>query len=250
MLYRNYRYAKWDGTQRIFEFDASTLMDSLSEDFLKRGDISSALRDMLRNGVKSSEQDGSSGLRDLMEQVKNRRRQELQKHNLDSIIDDLSQKLDHIIETERGTIHDRSNGSDRDDFNFDNFTPDEISALKDMQDSRLKQNLNFLDNLPVSPSGRIQMLMDYDFLDQQARQEFQDLLAQLKSQMANNISSELKDQMQEVSPEQIQQMKDMVRALIEMLRDKSEGIDPGFEEFMDKLEICLPLISLTLLKNY
>ncbi|KAA1275271.1 MAG: hypothetical protein EGP14_08595, partial [SAR202 cluster bacterium] len=220
MLYRNYRYAKWDGTQRIFEFDASTLMDSLSEDFLKRGDISSALRDMLRNGVKSSEQDGSSGLRDLMEQVKNRRRQELQKHNLDSIIDDLSQKLDRIIDTERGTIHDRSNDSDRDDFNFDNFTPDEISALKDMQDSRLKQNLNFLDNLPVSPSGRIQMLMDYDFLDQQARQEFQDLLAQLKSQMANNISSELKDQMQEVSPEQIQQMKDMVRALIEMLRDK------------------------------
>ena len=234
MLYRSYRYAKWDGTQRIFEFDASTLMDSLSEDFLKRGDISSALRDMLRNGVKSSEQDGSSGLRDLMEQVKNRRRQELQKHNLDSIIDDLSQKLDHIIETERGTIHDRSNGSDRDDFNFDHFTPDEISALKDMQDSRLKQNLNFLDNLPVSPSGRIQMLMDYDFLDQQAHQEFQDLLAQLKSQMANNISSELKDQMQEVSPEQIKQMKDMVQALIEMLRDKAEGIDPGFEEFMDK----------------
>ena len=93
MLYRDYRYAKWDGTQRIFEFDASTLMASRSEDFLKRGDISSALRDMLRNGVKSSEQDGSSGLRDLMEQVKNRRRQELQKHNLDSIIERLADLL-------------------------------------------------------------------------------------------------------------------------------------------------------------
>jgi len=234
MLYRDYRYAKWDGTQRIFEFDASTLMDSLSEDFLKRGDIASALRDMLRNGVNSSEKEGISGLKDLLEKVKNRRRQELQKNNLDSIIDDLAQKLDHIIETERSTIQERSEDSYHDDSKLRNLTSEEISSLKDMQDNRLRQNSEFLDNLPGSPSGRVQMLMEYEFIDAQARQEFQDLVAQLKSQMANNLSSQMKNQMNGMGPEQINEMKDMLRSLIEMLRDKAQGIEPRFEEFMDK----------------
>ena len=234
MLYRDYRYAKWDGTQRIFEFDASTLMDSLSEDFLKRGDIASALRDMLRNGVNPSEKEGISGLKDLLEKVKNRRRQELQKNNLDSIIDDLAQKLDHIIETERSTIQERSEDSYHDDSKLRNLTSEEISSLKDMQDNRLRQNSEFLDNLPGSPSGRVQMLMEYEFIDAQARQEFQDLVAQLKSQMANNLSSQMKNQMNGMGPEQINEMKDMLRSLIEMLRDKSQGIEPRFEEFMDK----------------
>ena len=234
MLYRDYRYAKWDGTQRIFEFDASTLMDSLSEDFLKRGDIASALRDMLRNGVNPSEKEGISGLKDLLEKVKNRRRQELQKNNLDSIIDDLAQKLDHIIETERSTIQERSEDSYHDDSKLRNLTSEEISALKDMQDNRLRQNSEFLDNLPGSPSGRVQMLMEYEFVDAQARQEFQDLVAQLKSQMANNLSSQMKNQMNGMGPEQINEMKDMLRSLIEMLRDKAQGIEPRFEEFMDK----------------
>ncbi len=234
MLYRDYRYAKWDGTQRIFEFDASTLMDSLSEDFLKRGDIASALRDMLRNGVNSSEKEGISGLKDLLEKVKNRRRQELQKNNLDSIIDDLAQKLDHIIETERSTIQERSEDSYHDDSKLRNLTSEEISALKDMQDNRLRQNSEFLDNLPGSPSGRVQMLMEYEFVDAQARQEFQELVDQLKSQMANNLSSQMKNQMNGMGPEQINEMKDMLRSLIEMLRDKSQGIEPRFEEFMDK----------------
>lgn len=234
MLYRDYRYAKWDGTQRIFEFDASTLMDSLSEDFLKRGDIASALRDMLRNGVNPSEKEGISGLKDLLEKVKNRRRQELQKNNLDSIIDDLAQKLDHIIETERSTIQERSEDSYHDDSKLRNLTSEEISALKDMQDNRLRQNSEFLDNLPGSPSGRVQMLMEYEFVDAQARQEFQELVDLLKSQMANNLSSQMKNQMNGMGPEQINEMKDMLRSLIEMLRDKSQGIEPRFEEFMDK----------------
>ena len=234
MLYRDYRYAKWDGTQRIFEFDASTLMDSLSEDFLKRGDIASALRDMLRNGVNSSEKEGISGLKDLLEKVKNRRRQELQKNNLDSIIDDLAQKLDHIIETERSTIQERSEDSYHDDSKLRNLTSEDISSLKDMQDNRLRQNSEFLDNLPSSPSGRVQMLMEYEFVDAQARQEFQELVDQLKSQMANNLSSQMKNQMNGMGPEQINEMKDMLRSLIEMLRDKSQGIEPRFEEFMDK----------------
>ena len=43
MLYRTYRYSQWDGSQRIFEFDADQLMDLLSDDILNHGDVNAML---------------------------------------------------------------------------------------------------------------------------------------------------------------------------------------------------------------
>ena len=34
MLYQRYRYSQWDGTQQIFDVDASEVMDALSDDLL------------------------------------------------------------------------------------------------------------------------------------------------------------------------------------------------------------------------
>ena len=45
MLYRTYRYSQWDGSQRIFEFDADQLMDLLSDDILNHGDVNAMLDD-------------------------------------------------------------------------------------------------------------------------------------------------------------------------------------------------------------
>ena len=39
MLYRNYRYSHWDGTQEIFDVDPDELMDRLSDELLKEGDV-------------------------------------------------------------------------------------------------------------------------------------------------------------------------------------------------------------------
>ena len=39
MLYQRYRYSQWDGTQQIFDIDASELMDALSDDLLQHGDL-------------------------------------------------------------------------------------------------------------------------------------------------------------------------------------------------------------------
>ena len=42
--------------------------------------------------------------------------------------------------------------------------------------------------------------MDYDFMDPDAQQMFQELLDMLKSQMAQNVSQDMRDQMQEHDP--------------------------------------------------
>ena len=107
MLYRSYRYSQWDGTQRIFEIDADELMDLLSEDVLNKGDIMQALRDLFRQGMQNRDGQQLPGLRDMMEQLKNRRREQMQQHNMDSVLDDLKERLDDIVQTERDGIQRR-----------------------------------------------------------------------------------------------------------------------------------------------
>ena len=48
-----------------------------------------------------------SGLRDLMEQLKGRRQQQLQQYNIDSVLKDLKQHLEDILRTERQGIDKR-----------------------------------------------------------------------------------------------------------------------------------------------
>ena len=104
MLYRTYRYSRWDGSQKIFDIDANELMDRLSDELLKQGDVMEALRELLRNGMQNREGQQMPGLRELMEQPKNRRRQQLQQHNMDSVVDDLKERLENILQTEREGI--------------------------------------------------------------------------------------------------------------------------------------------------
>ncbi|MEC9309982.1 MAG: VWA domain-containing protein [Chloroflexota bacterium] len=234
MLYRSYRYAKWDGTQNIFELDASDLMDHISDELLKRGDIMSALRDMFRNGMPLDGEERTTGLKDLIERVRNQRREELQRHNLDSIVDDFKNKLDEILVIERATIEQQYEKLLGEAERPDELGVAETKSLQDMMRDRLDRNKKKLDELGDSVSGQIQNLMEYDFVNPEAQQKFQELLDMLKGQMANNISAQMRDQMSNMSAEQSQRMKDMISSLIEMIRDKSTGCDPDFNSFMEK----------------
>ena len=82
--------------------------------------------------------------------------------------------------------------------------------------------------------GQIKELMEYDFIDPEAQQKFQELLDMLKSQMAQNISQEMMQQAQGMSPEDMVAMREMMRQLNQMMRDKMEGRQPDFEGFMQQ----------------
>ena len=107
MLFRTYHYSRWDGSQNIFDLDADQLMDMLSDDVLNNGDIMQALRDLLRQGMQNRDGQQMPGLRQLMEQLKDRRRQQMQQNNMDSVLDDLKERLEDIIDTERRGIQSR-----------------------------------------------------------------------------------------------------------------------------------------------
>ena len=234
MLYGAYRYSQWDGTQQIFDIDANQLMDQLSEELLKEGDVMRALREMFRKGVRNQDGQQLPGFKDLMERLKNQRRQQLQQHNLDSVVDDLKEKLEEILRTERGGIQQRLQDAQEQVSQASEEDRTQQESLYQLLEQRTQRNLDKLDNLPDSIAGQIQELMEYDFVDPQARQMFQDLLDQLKGQMAQNISQQMREQIQGMSPEQMAGMREMMRQLNQMMRDKMDGRQPDFDGFMQQ----------------
>ena len=78
MLRGLYIYSRWDGTQNIFDMDAGELMDRLSNDLLNDGDVLRALRDLMRRGMQDRQGNQMPGVQELLEQLKNQRREQLQ----------------------------------------------------------------------------------------------------------------------------------------------------------------------------
>jgi len=91
-----------------------------------------------------------------------------------------------------------------------------------------------LDSLPPDPAGRIKALQDYEFMDPSARQKFQELLAMLQQQMLQQTFQGMQQALQEMTPEDIADMQQMLRELNEMLEERARGGEPDFERFMHK----------------
>ena len=234
MLFRTYRYSQWDGTQRIFDLDADELMDQLSDEMLKQGDPMRALRELLRGGFQDREGQRQPGLRDLIDQLKNQRRQQLQQYNMDSVVDDLKERLEDIVKTEREGIDRRLEEAGRQVTGVTEEERAQQESLLRLLEQRAERNRERLDNLPDGVGGQVQELMEYDFIDSEAQQKFQELLDMLKSQMAQNMSQQMMQQAQGMSPEDMAAMREMMRQLNQMMRDRLEGREPDFQGFMQQ----------------
>ncbi len=96
------------------------------------------------------------------------------------------------------------------------------------------RNQQALEQLPGDPAGRIKELNDYEFMDPAARQKFQDLLASLQQQMLQQTFQGMQQALQNMSPEDMQGMRNMLRDLNEMLEERMRGGEPDFDRFMHK----------------
>ena len=234
MLYRSYKYSQWDGSQRIFELDADQLMDLLSDDILKDGDVMQALRDLMRKGLQDRDGQHMPGLHELMEQLKNQRRQQLQQHNMDSVVDDLKERMDEIVQMERDGIKRRVDDATEQVEADESEDKTQHESLLDLLKKRAENNREKLDVLPKGLAGQLKELMEYDFMDPEAQEKFQELLDALKSQMSQNMGQQMINQIKGMSEEDQAATRGMMRALNEMIRDKMSGQEPDFDGFMDK----------------
>ena len=227
-----FRYLRWDGSQQVFDLDEDSIMESLSDDILAHGDINRALGNLFQRGLRSEGQ-RLDGLRDLAERLKQQRQQQLERYNLDSLMDDLKERLQDVIETERSGIE-RRLAEARQQLEQDGDQAEHLQGPMRLLDERAQRSRETLDHLPDSVGGAIKELSDYEFMDPEARQKFQELLDSLKQQMMRNLFQSMRQQLEGTSPEEMEGLKNMVQALNQMLLDRAMDLDPDFEGFMEQ----------------
>ena len=266
------RYSKWDGTQ-VPQINADQILDALSDDLMEFGDLQQSMRYLMQRGMNTEDGNYISGLRDLLRQLKDQRNQQLERYDMNSVMEDIKQKLDEILAMERETIEewidreDANRSAERfmDDLmrnvddqpagaesqsrenNVSNETPQQGSQSEssrqtddegNFSDQVIrnigKQNQEYLDNLPDDAAGKIRQLENYEFLNTDAQRKFLELLNQLRQQMAQNFFNDIENMINNMSPDDMQRMKDMVHDLNEMMEKRANGEDHGFDEFMDQ----------------
>ncbi len=205
------RYSRWDGSQKLDDLDADDLLSAMSDDLLTDGDPGRALRRLLQRGARRPDGAPVPGLQDLLQRLRRQRQQRLDRYDLGSALDDITQKLDDVIRTERAGVERRvPNGRER--------------AAK----------LARLDRLPPDPAGRIRELQKHDFTEPEAKRKFEELLKSLQRQMLQPFAQGMQQALQNLTPEDLRRMREMMRDLNRMLRQRLEGEEPDFQAFMDK----------------
>src|SRR3989441_1188090 len=205
-----FRYSRWDGTQRV-DFDAEDLLDAMADDVLYDGDPWRAMRRLMQQGMQTPEGGKMPGLRDLLERLKRQRQQRLDRYDLGSSLDDIKKKLDQIVKQEREGIKQRMpEGRDR---------------------ARHEQKL---DELPPDPAGKIRNLQKYDFVDPEAKRQFEELMNSLRQQMLQPFMQGMKQALGNMSPQDMKRLREMLQDLNRMLAQRANGEEPDFEAFKQK----------------
>ncbi|MGZ8751458.1 MAG: VWA domain-containing protein [Acidimicrobiia bacterium] len=221
---RGFRYSRWDGTQVGFDVDADALLSEMADDLLYHGDLNAALRRMLQQGFQDRNGEELMGLRDMVERLRQRRREELDSRDLGGVYDDIAEKLNDIVDQERAGIERKT---DEARLSGDQRRQEIVEDLADAKNMELEM-------LPPDLAGKVQSLQEYEFMDDDARRAFEELMDELRSQLMQSYFNQMSEGMQNVTPEQMARMKDMLAELNQMLEQRERGEEPDFEGFMER----------------
>ena len=237
-----FRYSEWDGTQDLFDLDKDELMDELARNLMYDGDMAYSLWKMQRHGMRDSLGRRLPGLQDLIQRLRQRKQGQLDKYNLSSVMDEIRKKLEDVLKTEREGIQKRLEEARQKTSKDRQETEGDAEGLgSEIQDKLLKkiedmaaQNLEKLDNLPSDIGGQIKELTDYDFMDAEAQQKFQELIEMLKQHAMQSYSQELTQRLKDMDPESLAAMRHLIEAINQMLEQRMRGEEPDFEKFMEQ----------------
>ena len=206
-----YRYSEWDNSQQLNPFDAHDLMQALAEDLLADGDLQRVLQRLYRMGDEGRLGDRLDGMKQLLERLRERRQDMLNRHNLNSIMDDLKAKLDDVVDTERRGI-DRRVEEAKQPSPADEHTPaTDAEALRKMLEQMAAKKREALDALPETVPQRFQALSQYDFMDGEARDKFQQLKDMLQQQVMQSYFQGMQEAINSISPEDLARTREMVQ---------------------------------------
>ena len=106
--------------------------------------------------------------------------------------------------------------------------------MKRMLEMIAKRKQEALNNLPQDIPGQIKGLSEYDFMDDEARDKFNELMESLQQQMMQQFFQGMQQSLQNMTPEDVTKLREMIRDLNKMLKERQEGKEPDFDSFMQK----------------
>jgi uncharacterized protein with von Willebrand factor type A (vWA) domain len=229
-----YRYFKWDGTEP-FALSREKLMDELSRRLMADGNLAKALWQMQNSGLRDSYNRKMPTLKDLLRRLNERRQNQLNRYNLDSIMEDIRKALEDVIKTERSGIQKKLDEIKQKAQQGSGDLPTEtVEKIVQAMGEKAAQNLQKLDNLPADVGGQVKELNNYDFMDEEAQRKFQDLINMLKKRAMDTYARELSQNLKNLDPAALAGIKEMLKALNQMLEQRLRGQEPDFDKFMEQ----------------
>jgi uncharacterized protein with von Willebrand factor type A (vWA) domain len=229
-----FRYSRWDGTQVGFELDADDILAEVTDNLLYNGELNSALRRLMQSGFRDRNNERIAGTRELLERLRRRRKEMLENRDLGGVYEDIAERLREVVDKERGGIDDlvqEARDAQPPDPRREEIT-EQVAGEKRMQ----------LDLLPPDLASRVKELQEYEFTSSEAREEFDALMDELRSQLMQSYFNQMSGAMANPDPQQMQRMKDMFNDLNQLLEMREQGADtdPAFQQFMDRYDDMFP----------
>ena len=224
MSHRRFRYSPWDGTQSGFELDALDVMGQLTDDLLYHGDVNAGLRRLLQEGFEDRNGDHVQGLREMMERLREARRERLENNSLGGVFDDIARELRELVDDERSSLdHLAQEAAASGDERREALTNNDVA----------ERNMR-LEMLPNDLAGQVKDLQDYDFTSESAQNRFDELVDRLREQLMQQTLDQMSSAVQDMTPEDMARLKDMMAELNNMLAQRAAGEEPDFDSFMER----------------
>ena len=219
-----------------FDIDADDLFRAMTDELAEHGDVNAALSRMLRDGFTTPDGETLQGLRDMMDQIRQRREEALDRFDLGGVYDDIAEELRELVQQERDSLDDMSRQAAA--FAEDADEGDRRSAELAQQTAADKHMQ--LEMMPPDLAGQVRQLQDYDFSSAEAQQRFEELMDKLREQLMQQYVDQMAGAVSDMSPEDMARMKDMMAALNEMLEQRQAGEEPDFDGFMERFGDFFP----------
>ena len=189
--------------------DLAEALDAIGEDVMAGYSPERAMREFLRRGGRDQ-----TGLDDLARRVAERRRDLLQRHNLDGTLQEVRELLDRALLEERKQLARDAEMDDAD------------RAFREMQ----------LENLPPSTAAAVSELSDFDWSSRQARADYEKIKDLLGREMLDQRFAGMKQALENATDEDRAAINEMLQDLNQLLdaHRRGEDTDQQFRDFMDK----------------
>ncbi len=204
------RFTKYDGGDPLAPpVDLAEALDAIGQDVMAGYSPEHAMREFLRRG--SSDQ---AGLDELARRVAEKRREILQRNNLDGTMREVRELLDKAVLAERGQLA------------RDTTMDDSDRMLREMT----------MDNLSPSTAAAVSELASYDWQSSEAREAYEEIKDLLGRELLDQRFAGMKQALEGATEEDRAAVNEMLSDLNDLLEKHAAGgvTDEEFGDFMDK----------------